>query len=90
MTALKHSAADCCVDETLDAVVVRIKASGQGHRLRVPSSDAVSRFVARVALETPMSQEEQEAWNQTWAHVIEEMHRRDYEDEVAEGRGSQV
>ena len=90
MTALKDSAANCCVDETLDAVVVRIKASGHGRRLRVPSPDAISRFVARVALETPVSQEEQEAWNQTWAHVIEEMHRRDYEDEVAEGRGSQV
>jgi hypothetical protein len=87
MTALKHSAADCCVDKTLDAVVVRIKASGQGHSLRVPSPDAVSRFVARVALETPMSQEEEEAWNQTWAHVIEEMRRRDDDDDVAEGRG---
>jgi hypothetical protein len=87
MTALKYSAADCCVDETLDAVVTRIKASGHGHRLRVPPPDAVSRFVARVAQETPMSQEEEEAWNQTWADVIEEMRRRDHEDEVAEGRG---
>jgi hypothetical protein len=59
----------------------------KGHSLRVPSADAVSRFVARVALESPMSQEEEEAWNQTWAHVIEEMRRRDYEDDVAEGHG---
>jgi hypothetical protein len=34
-----------------------------------------------------MSQEEEEAWNQTWAHVIEEMRRRDDDDDVAEGRG---
>jgi hypothetical protein len=72
---------------TLDVVVARIKVSGRGEVLPVPPADAVRRFIARVERETPMSREEEAAWNHAWARVIDEMHRRDHEDDIAEGRG---
>ena len=86
MSALRPNISKDNTRETLDAVVARIKASGRGQALPVPPADAVSRFIARVERETPMSREEEAAWNHAWAGVIDEMHRRDRDDDIAEGR----
>lgn len=87
MSALRRNIEEDGAEETLDAVVARIKASGRDHTLPTPSRDAVNRFIARVAEEPSMSEEELSAWNETWAHIIGDIHRRDREDDIAEGRG---
>lgn len=87
MTALRHDTTNDDVDETLDAVVARIKASGRGHVLPAPPADAVIRLIAQVAQEPTMSQQEEAAWNLAWAHVIDQIRQRDHDDDIAEGRG---
>ena len=87
MSALKHNIAEQDIPIELDDVIARIRASGQGRTLSIPSLDAIDRFVAQVAQEAPMSHEEEEAWNRSWMQIVEDIRRRDYANEVAEGRG---
>ncbi len=87
MGALEHNIAEQDIQDELKALIARIKASGRGRVLPVPSPDAIDRFVGQVAQETPMSLEEEVAWNRAWMQVIEDMRQRDRADDVAEGRG---
>lgn len=77
MSALRHDVHDDDTVETPKTVVARIKASGHGHTLPVPPADAVSQFVARVASEPSMSQDDEAAWNLAWTRVIDDMQQRD-------------
>lgn len=89
MSALNHNPSDDESDalETIEDVVARIKARGPGPLPPPPSPDAVRRLIAHVAEETPMSREEELAWNRMWFRVMDEMHQRDRDDDIAEGRG---
>jgi hypothetical protein len=80
MSALEHNIAEQDVQDELDALIARIRASGRGRTLPVPSSDAVDRLVAQVAQETPMSREEEVTWNRAWMQIVDDMHRRDRAD----------
>jgi len=75
---------------TLEEVVARIQARGEGFVLPRPPQEAIDRLVARVADEPPMSPEEERAWNRQWDEIMDEMHRRDRENDIAEGRGGGV
>lgn len=68
---------DAGVEETVEDVVARIKARGPGQLPPPPSREVIQRLVAHVADETPMTREEEIAWNRTWLSILDEMHRRD-------------
>ncbi len=72
---------------TLEDVVARIQARGEGFVLPRPPQEAIDRLLAHVADEPAMSPEEQRAWNRQWDEIMDEMHRRDRENDIAEGRG---
>jgi hypothetical protein len=78
---------DADAEETIENVVARIKARGPGRLPPPPSREVIQRLVAHVADETPMTREEELEWNRRWFGILDEMHRRDREDDIAEGRG---
>jgi len=72
---------------TLEEVVARIQARGEGFVLPRPPQDAVDRVVARAMAAPSFSREEEKAWNEAWLGILNEAHKGDLEDDIAEGRG---
>ncbi len=72
---------------TLEEVVARIQARGGGIVIHQPPREVIDRLVARVAAEPRMSREEEDAWNKQWDMIMAEIHARDRENDIAEGRG---
>ncbi len=74
-------------EETLDALVARIKASGRGTLGPPPSQEATNAYIAHVQATPPLSEEERLETHRAWLEIREEMRARDRADDVAEGRG---
>ncbi len=73
MTALREGFFDERDDElqeTLEELAARIRASGEGQTLPRPSQEAIDRFAAEVDNETPLTPEQEAEWNRTWAATL--------------------
>ncbi len=67
---------------TLEEVVARIQARGEGFVLPRPPQEAVDRVVARAMAAPSFSREEERAWNRQWDEIMDEIHRHDRENDM--------
>jgi hypothetical protein len=72
--------------ETPEEVVARIQARGCGTLPPAPSPEVLAAIVARVANEQPLTAEEDAAWYRAWTSIEDEMHARNRDNTIAEGR----